>query len=129
VTPRKRAYYERLRDVLEKKGDVLRYIRWGTRIAEPARGPLLIQADLLLFEQTNEVVFYFEKPLWVLFYLCQCTEMLEFVASFMVHRLTPAPIGIVSVPNILPVEADPVNFNSSTPAFRGSALFSQLQEE
>jgi hypothetical protein len=25
-----------------------------------------------------------------LFYLCQSTEVLEFVSSFMVHRLTPA---------------------------------------
>jgi hypothetical protein len=64
---------------------------------------------MFFVEETNQVAFDFEKLVWVLFYLCQSTKVLKFIASFVVHPLTPAPFGTISVLGILLVLADPVN--------------------
>jgi hypothetical protein len=54
---------------------------------------LAIQANLLLVEDANKVAADFDELIWVFFNLCQSTQMLKFVPSFMVHRRL-LPIGI-----------------------------------
>jgi hypothetical protein len=53
----------------------------------------VIQEDLLVVEDANQIAFYLEKPVWVLFYFCESTEVLELVSSFMVHVSTPPQPG------------------------------------
>ena len=57
---------------------------------------MAIQADSFFVENTKDVAFDFEKLLWVPFYLLEHRRA-QIRREFRVHRLTPAPIGIVSV--------------------------------
>ena len=77
--------------------DFLRHVRRGTRRTRSDCRPLAIQAGLLFLEDANEVVFDFEKLVWVSFYLCQSTEVLKFVSRLMLHGLTPAPTAPAAI--------------------------------